>query len=271
MKHLNIIFSAVLVAAMISPAFAKPARLEYRFKAGQTDKYEVMAMTFITMVNHVKGSYKIPDELDPMELTVAQKVSKVNSAGVSSLMLSLQGMGSGTFMRPPPITRQTTVNKSGEVIGAKSYSKYDIYTESTSLLSMSGSDGMTIHLPNRPVSVGGTWTTKVNMPGTTGKYVVKSTLAGITRDSYKIIERYSGVIDTSTLARKGRHTVPGRKATTKLSGSATFILDIKSCKLLSANGSVVQTADITAPKTANLPARNLTETIRIDTTIKHTK
>jgi|GEM_PF-4556192 len=257
-KIINILLSTVLMGASIAPAVARPVKLEYRFKAGQTDRYRIVVKTEQSMPSENSVIPAAPAATDTVNILMIQNVIKTNKDGSATVALTVKGIGTD-LKRIPPLIRKVTISKSGEYLGLKG--------------SLPGaSEGTAIVLPKKRVSIDDTWSTAVALPGNIGTLQATATYKGMTSTSsgkkvYKIVQSYSGVVDMSRVLSEGRVSTPGSKAKAQIEGTGTYLLDRHDCKLVSVTGSISSTTTIVVPKTKKTPASTTSLKSRMDTTV----
>jgi len=244
-KFTNIILSTVLLAISLAPAFARPVKLEYRFRAGQTEKYRVVVKTEQSVPSDTPGAASIPASTDTVNIMMVQKIIKTNKDGSAAVLLTIKGIGDD-IKRIPPLDRSVVISNLGEYLSKKG--------------SLPGtSEGTAIVLPKKRVSVGDTWSTTVALPGNIGSLKATATYKGITSSStgkkvHKIVQSYSGVVDMSRVLSEGKTPAPGSTAKAQIQGSGTYLLDRKDCKLVKVTGALTSTTTIIIPKTKKAPA-----------------
>lgn len=248
-KITNILLFIVLLAISTAPVFAKPVKLEYRFKTGQADKYRVVVKSEQSMPDTASAS----STKDTVNILMAQKVTKVNKDGSASVILNIKGIGAD-ITRIPPINRQVLISKTGEYLVAKASLQ-----GSVSAPPPGNSEGTAIVLPKKRVSAGDTWSTAVTLPGSTGTLKAIATYKGATstpkgRRVYKIIQTYSGIVDMSKILATDKTTAPGSTAKAQIVGSGTYLLDRRDCRLVSVTGNITSITTILTPKTKTTPA-----------------
>jgi hypothetical protein len=257
-KIINIMMGTMLLAISLAPAFARPVRLEYRFRTGHTDKYRVVVKTEQSIPSDTPGAASMPVSTDIVNIMMVQKVIKTNKDGSAAVSLTIKGIGSD-IKRIPPLDRNVVISNLGEYLGKKG--------------SLPGtSEGTAIVLPKKRVSVGDTWSTIVALPGNNGSLKATATYKGIIPSStgkkvHKIVQSYSGVVDMSKVLAEGKTPTPGSTAKAQIEGSGTYLLDRKDCKLIKVTGSLTSTTTIIIPKTKKVPASITRLKSQMDTTV----
>ncbi len=257
-KIINIMLGTILLAISLAPAFARPVKLEYRFRAGQTDKYRVVVKTEQSIPSDTPGAASTPASTDTVNIMMIQKVIKTNKDGSAAVSLTIKGIGND-IKRIPPLDRNVVISNLGEYLGKKG--------------SLPGtSEGTAIVLPKKRVSVGDTWSTTVALPGNIGSLKATATYKGITSSTngkkvHKIVQAYSGVVDMSRILSEGKTPTPGSTAKAQIQGAGTYLLDRKDCKLAKVTGSLTSTTTIIIPKTKKAPASITRLKSQMDTTV----
>lgn len=251
-QTLTSILIITMLTGVISACNARPVKLEYKFKAGQTDRYKVNIRSKNTIDEYPSTGNKPAPTVVKTQVQLTQKTIKVNRSGQATLQISIKMTGGnipggGSL---PGTTRIISVGKSGnstQSAGPKS----NTVRQGTSGISVGDTEGVLITLPQKRVSMGDTWTDTLKMPGESGIISVKSTYNGLVKSpkgktGHQIIQSYSGILDMSRLASVTGQSGPLSKSKLTVTGKSTYILDRKDCRVLSATGIITSSSVITS-------------------------
>lgn len=252
-RTINIALIMLFSIISVSSVFARPVKLEYRFKTGQNDRYKTTIVSEQTTLT----SSPVPAKKDSVNVIVSQVVKGATKANDANIELIIKGTGVDA-KRIPPTTHKFTVNKYGEQAKSKTNAKQE-------------ATGTIIILPKKRVSAGDSWTNKVYLNAEMGSIVAKYTYKGIVtapngNRAHKVVQTYLGRVNNPSSVTKGSEWVTGTSIKTQMEGTETYYLDRRDCRVISATGNTTLTITVDIPKTAESDA----DTIRYRTNMKTT-